>query len=156
MISTRSKCSAYQRSRPRHATLLDINPRQIRDRSNWRCQREFRSRPIFAGYACQASKVAYRCAIESVRPSKSGRGQPHSKTLARALAYYSFRKVWECGCPLPLLERLPKVISTYRGRARCPHRAVLRCFQKAFLAISIIVERTFNFRRRYIRIHCGK
>ena len=29
----------------------------------------------------------------------------------------------------------PKLISTYRGRARCPHRAVLRRIRKKFLAI---------------------
>src|SRR5215831_15077996 len=35
-------------------------------------------------------------------PEKSGRGQPHSKTLARRIARHSFREVLECGCPLPL------------------------------------------------------
>src|SRR2546427_4901148 len=34
--------------------------------------------------------------------SESGRGQPHSKTLARATQPGCFRKVLECGCPLPL------------------------------------------------------
>src|SRR6266436_6390442 len=33
---------------------------------------------------------------------KSGRGQPHSKTLARRLTCCSLREVLECGCPLPL------------------------------------------------------
>jgi hypothetical protein len=35
---------------------------------------------------------------------ESGRGQPHSKTLARRIARDSFREVLECGCPLPLLK----------------------------------------------------
>src|SRR5215510_11203000 len=34
--------------------------------------------------------------------SQSGRGQPHSRTLSRRIACYSFREVLECGCPLPL------------------------------------------------------
>src|SRR5436309_8586876 len=34
--------------------------------------------------------------------SESGRGQPHSKTLARATQPGCFREVLECGCPLPL------------------------------------------------------
>jgi hypothetical protein len=33
---------------------------------------------------------------------KSGRGQPHSKTLARIRGRNYIRKVLECGCPLPL------------------------------------------------------
>jgi len=33
---------------------------------------------------------------------ESGRGQPHPKTLSRRLARNFFRKVLECGCPLPL------------------------------------------------------
>jgi len=33
---------------------------------------------------------------------ESGRGQPHSKTLSRRIARHFFRKVLECGCPLPL------------------------------------------------------
>jgi hypothetical protein len=37
---------------------------------------------------------------------ESGRGQPHSKTLARFSARLYFRKVEECGCPLPLSYRL--------------------------------------------------
>src|SRR6267154_1527439 len=35
---------------------------------------------------------------------KSGRGQPHSKTLARIPARNSIREVLECGCPLPLFR----------------------------------------------------
>src|SRR5207247_11459578 len=34
--------------------------------------------------------------------SKSGRGQPHSKTLREELECAKIRKVLECGCPLPL------------------------------------------------------
>src|SRR5437867_2934632 len=34
--------------------------------------------------------------------SESGRGQPHSKTLARATQPGCLREVLECGCPLPL------------------------------------------------------
>jgi hypothetical protein len=33
---------------------------------------------------------------------ESGIGLPHSTTLARLIARQSFRKVLECGCPLPL------------------------------------------------------
>src|SRR2546425_8894595 len=33
---------------------------------------------------------------------KSGRGQPHSKTLARGAKSRCIRQVLECGCPLPL------------------------------------------------------
>jgi hypothetical protein len=43
---------------------------------------------------------------------ESGRGQPHSKTLARFRKWRYLRKVLECGCPLPLLhdfERLAKI-----------------------------------------------
>jgi len=38
------------------------------------------------------------------RRYESGRGQPHSKTLARFSARYFLRKVLECGCPLPLFR----------------------------------------------------
>jgi hypothetical protein len=38
---------------------------------------------------------------------KSGRGQPHSKTLSRRIARPSFREVLECGCPLPLCINSP-------------------------------------------------
>ena len=43
---------------------------------------------------------------------ESGRGQPHSKTLPRCWTRCSFRKVLECGCPLPLFD----VSSTYAIR----------------------------------------
>jgi len=33
---------------------------------------------------------------------KSGKGQPRSKTLLRQIACPSFRKVLECGNPMPL------------------------------------------------------
>jgi hypothetical protein len=36
------------------------------------------------------------------RPVQSGRGQPHSKTLARHPMRQKTRSVLECGCPLPL------------------------------------------------------
>ena len=36
--------------------------------------------------------------------SESGRGQPHSKTLPRFGTHGSFRKVLECGGPLPLFD----------------------------------------------------
>src|SRR5262249_7591537 len=35
-------------------------------------------------------------------PTQSGRGQPHSKTLARCPARNRLRKVVECGSPMPL------------------------------------------------------
>ena len=74
---------------------------------------------------------------------KSGRGLPHSKTLPRFSARGSFRKVLECGCPLPLSYRLSLRTSTRscdgpaapdqrRGRrpaaTTCPLRAVLSAF----------------------------
>jgi hypothetical protein len=34
--------------------------------------------------------------------SKSGIRLPHSKTLSRRIARYSFREVVECGSPMPL------------------------------------------------------
>jgi hypothetical protein len=37
---------------------------------------------------------------------ESGRGQPHSTTLARVPARNSIREVLECGCPLPLFSTL--------------------------------------------------
>ena len=47
-----------------------------------------------------------RGAVKSVRAArlrtKSGRGQPHSKTLARSHGRLYLREVLECGCPLPL------------------------------------------------------
>jgi hypothetical protein len=39
---------------------------------------------------------------DPARYLESGRGQPHSKTLARFPARYLIREVLECGCPLPL------------------------------------------------------
>src|SRR6266850_5467967 len=47
----------------------------------------------------------------SVVSAESGRGQPHSKTLSRWIARYSFREVLECGCPLPLwMHRDPRAL----------------------------------------------
>jgi hypothetical protein len=34
--------------------------------------------------------------------TQSGRGLPHSKTLARRIARPSFREVLECGSPMPI------------------------------------------------------
>jgi hypothetical protein len=36
---------------------------------------------------------------------KSGRGQPHSKTLPRLMERKILRQVLECGCPLPLSSK---------------------------------------------------
>jgi hypothetical protein len=38
------------------------------------------------------------------KADKSGEGLPHSKTLARLRARYSYREVVECGSPMPLLR----------------------------------------------------
>ncbi len=51
-------------------------------------------------------KIGRRDLIEtgaiSCRLLKSGRGQPHSRTLSRVIGAHYFRQVLECGCPLPL------------------------------------------------------
>jgi hypothetical protein len=66
--------------------------------------------------------------MEQVRDApKSGRGQPHSKTLARFSARCFFRKVLECGCPLPLRSLInagirqpdPFVARTTRPPSHC-------------------------------------
>jgi len=44
--------------------------------------------------------------MRATRRNESGMGLPHSKTLARRNAGYSFRKVVECGSPMPLWNRL--------------------------------------------------
>jgi len=49
--------------------------------------------------------------------NQSGRGQPHSKTLARCLAHYSVREVLECGCPLPLSAGFDDLSSLSNGAA---------------------------------------
>ena len=46
--------------------------------------------------------------------SQSGRGQPHSKTLARPPMRQKTRSVLECGCPLPLLSPPRKVMAILR------------------------------------------
>jgi len=62
--------------------------------------------------------------------TQSGRGQPHSKTLARLPARHSVREVLECGCPLPLfilkLPEPPNALNrSCRPRAFTPFRAPL-------------------------------
>src|SRR4051794_27552848 len=47
---------------------------------------------------------------------ESGIGLPHSKTLARRVVLFPFRKVSECGSPMPLL--LPFVVSQNPFRTR--------------------------------------
>ena len=59
--------------------------------------------------AIPVSAVSQDCSQLSCGP-ESGRGLPHSKTLPRFLARCSFRKVLECGCPLPLWLASAQVI----------------------------------------------
>src|SRR5205809_3919872 len=67
--------------------------------------------------------------------SESGRGQPHSTTLARATQPGCFREVLECGCPLPLFltanigER-----TTAPLRASIFYRLWLRLCRAVFIA----------------------
>ena len=58
--------------------------------------------------------------ITSTVPApKSGRGQPHSKTLARPPTPWKSRGVLECGCPLPLwLAAVAKVHVIRRHHTR--------------------------------------
>jgi len=48
----------------------------------------------------------------SIRLRKSGRGQPHSKTLARLSTHLFIREVVECGSPMPL-SLLPSIRIPY-------------------------------------------
>jgi hypothetical protein len=59
-----------------------------------------RAEKIVAGLSKEDEGIEQRS--HSEKRSKSGRGQPHSKTLSRWIACQSFREVLECGCPLPL------------------------------------------------------
>jgi hypothetical protein len=52
----------------------------------------------------EMSEVAFNnaCGLQK----ESGIGLPHSKTLARCFGSQYLRQVLECGCPLPLSDRL--------------------------------------------------
>src|SRR5437870_2625251 len=60
------------------------------------------------------------------RPGQSGRGQPHSKTLARLLACHSVREVLECGCPLPLSLPDPSCPRSHSGSRRLTFKSEIR------------------------------
>jgi SH3 domain-containing YSC84-like protein 1 len=51
---------------------------------------------------------------------KSGRGQPHSKTLTRPITRHSFREVLECRCPLPLSLLSPRTFLKLCIQVRVP------------------------------------
>jgi hypothetical protein len=60
------------------------------------------------------SVLADRWLTAQVRDTpESGRGLPHSKTLARFSARCFFRKVLECGSPLPFSCRLSRAGNRY-------------------------------------------
>jgi hypothetical protein len=60
--------------------------------------RKLLSRPV------RAELLLWRLRIAYVFVTQSGRGQPHSKTLARNPMRQKTQSVLECGCPLPLLS----------------------------------------------------
>src|ERR1051325_8563310 len=62
-----------------------------------------RSREVWGGMMDAARR--FRARVTSGRLIQSGRGLPHSKTLARYLAPSKSRQVLECGSPLPLSLR---------------------------------------------------
>jgi hypothetical protein len=50
-----------------------------------------------------------------MRFGKSGRGQPHSMTLAPVIGSQSFRQVLDCGCPPPLSAK-PLITQIFLAR----------------------------------------
>jgi hypothetical protein len=76
------------------------------------------------------ARPGYRLIAQVRDTRESGRGQPHSKTLARFSARCLFRKVLECGCPLPLLSRLPMQSATTTVFRRTARRSGGSCFRR--------------------------
>jgi hypothetical protein len=64
------------------------------------------SRSPFSSVMATLGECDWRLIVQVRDSPESGRGQPHSKTLARLSARWFFRKVLECGCRLPLSCRL--------------------------------------------------
>ena len=79
------------------------------------------------------SLVSQNCPSRS-RGLKSGRGQPHSKTLARPPIRQTTRSVPECGCPLPLSAPIAHAILAHHRSKTPPNRAAT-----AFTLIELLV-----------------
>jgi len=79
-------------------------------------KRPFPANDIFRSHRREKADARSSTALYIGVPShESGMGLPHSKTLARAPARHSVRKVVECGSPMPLF---PVLVNTLNRTSR--------------------------------------